>query len=55
MDDPLLVRRLQRVGDLSRVGETGFEGKRTVSDHLVEAFAFDELHDENVLPPRFFE
>ena len=48
VDDPLLVRRFQGLGDLPRERERFFEWKRAGSDLLVEALAFDELHDEKV-------
>ena len=55
VDDPLLVRRLERLGDLLRVGERFFEGERAGSEVLREVFALDELHDEKVAPGNFFE
>ena len=53
VDDPLLVRRLQRLGDLPRVEKEILrveEGRRAML--LVEVLALDELHDEKVARSR---
>ena len=48
MDDPLFVRRFQRLGDLAGKGKGFFDREGSGGDALVEALAFDELHDEEV-------
>ena len=52
MHDPLLVRRLQRLGDLPGVGERFFEWKRADASAHREVFPLDELHDEEMPPLR---
>ncbi len=46
MDDPLLVRRLERLGDLLRDGQRFVERDRALRDALREVVAFDQLHHE---------
>ena len=48
MDDPLLVRGLQRLGDLPGERKSLFEWKRAGGDALGEVVALDELHDEDM-------
>src|SRR5439155_19662786 len=55
MNDPLLVCRFQRVGNLSRDGETLVEWNRTACDALREILTLDQLHDERGDAIRFFE
>ena len=55
MDDPLLVRGFERLGDLGRDGERFVDGKRAARDALVQALAVDELEDEEQCPPRFLD
>ena len=52
VDDPFLVCRLQRLGDLPGVGEGFFEWKRAGQDALGEVVALDELHDQEVARKR---
>ena len=46
MNDALLVRRFERLGDLHGDRQRVVEGDRTVCDPLGEILAVDELHDE---------
>jgi len=46
MDDPLLVRGFQRLGDLLRNGERLIEGNRAAGDALRQVVALDEFHHE---------
>ena len=46
MDDPLLVRRRQRLGDLLRDWQRLVERNRSARDAVSEVFALDELHHE---------
>ncbi|MBK9376637.1 MAG: hypothetical protein IPN03_23695 [Holophagales bacterium] len=46
VDDPLVVGRFQRLGDLPGDGYGLFEGDGTALHPLGEVFALDELHDE---------
>ncbi len=55
MDDPLLVRRLECLGDLPRDGEGLVEGERAALQPLGEVFALDELHDEGAHAARLLE
>jgi hypothetical protein len=48
VDDPLLVRRLQRLGDLAGKRKRFFEWKRSGREAHREVFPLDELHDEEV-------
>ena len=48
---PLLVRRLQRLGDLPRDGERLVERERAARDALGQRLALDQLHDQAALPP----
>ena len=52
MDDPLVVRGFERLGDLLGDRECLVEGKRTAGDALVEALAVHELEDEELNPAR---
>ena len=55
MDDPLLVRRLQRLGDLLRDRQRLVERNRAARDPLGKVFALDELHHERADAARFFK
>ena len=55
MDDPLLVRRFERVGDLSRDRQRFVERNRAASNPHRQIVAFDELHDEGVHAAAIFE
>jgi hypothetical protein len=48
MDDALLVRRLDRVGDLLRDRQRLVDGNRPLRDPIGERRAFDQLHDQGV-------
>ena len=48
MDDPLLVRRLERLGDLLRDRQRLVERNRAPRDPLREILALDEFHDERL-------
>ena len=53
---PCLVRRFQRLGDLSRDGQGLVERNRTVRDAIRERRALDQFQDEGRMPcDRFFE
>ena len=49
MDDALLVRRLERVGDLPGDGPSVGQRHGPTGNHGREVFALDELHHERVL------
>ena len=55
MDDALLVRRFERLGDLPCDGECFVEGARTLCDALREVLALDEFHDEGRDPSGFLD
>ncbi len=46
MNDPLLVRGFERVGDLFRDGQSFVERNRTLRNALREIVALDEFHYE---------
>jgi hypothetical protein len=46
MDDALLVRRLERPGDLLRHRQRLVDGNRPVRDPIGGRRAFDQLHDQ---------
>jgi len=46
MDDPLLVRGFQRLGDLLRNGERLIDGNRAAGDALRQVVALDEFHHD---------
>src|SRR5262249_21426185 len=46
MDDAVLVRRFERVGDLPRHRQRVSGGDRSTRDPLRQILALDELHDE---------
>ena len=46
MNDPLLVRRFERLGDLLRDRQRLVERDRAARDPLREVLALDELHHE---------
>src|SRR4029453_11758856 len=48
MDDSLLVRRLERLGDLLGPRQRLVDGNRPLRDPIGERRAFDELHDQCV-------
>ena len=55
VDDPLLVRRLEGLGDLAGDGEGLVERERAALQPLGEVFALDELHDEGADAARLLE
>ena len=55
MDDPLLVRRFERLGDLLRDGQRFVERDRAARDALRQILALDELHHERLDAAAFFE
>ncbi len=55
VDDPLLVRGLERLGDLPRDGEGLVERERAALQPFGEVFALDELHDEGADAARLLE
>ena len=55
MDDALLVRRFQRVGDLLRDGERVGQRYWSTRDQHGEVVAFDELHDQRANAARVLE
>ena len=55
MDDPLLVRRFECLGDLPRNGQRFIERDRVPRDPLREIVAFDEFHHEGVCATRLLE
>ena len=48
VDDALLVRGFERIGDLARDGERLLERNRALLDPLGERLALDQLHDQVV-------
>ena len=55
MNDPLLVRRFERLGDLPRDRQRLVERNRAARDPLRQVLALDELHDERGDALGFFE
>ena len=55
MDDPLLVRRFERLGDLLRDRQRFVERDRAARDSLREILALDQFHDERAHTAGFFE
>ena len=55
MDDSLLVRRLEGLGDLAGDGEGLVERERPALQPLGEVLALDELHDEGAHAARLLE
>ena len=55
MDDPLLVRRLQCLGDLLRNGQGFVNWDGASRDALRQILALDELHDQRTDTVGFFE
>ena len=55
MNDTLLVRRFEPIGNLLRQREGFVQRKRTARDPLSERLAFDELHNEELSAFAFFE
>jgi hypothetical protein len=49
MDDPLLVRGFERLGDLLRDGESFVNSNWTARDSSIQALAVDELEHEELL------
>ena len=47
MDDPLLVRRFEGLGNLLRDGQGFVDGDRAAGDPLRQVLALDEFHDES--------
>ena len=54
MDDPLLVRRFERFGDLSRHRQRVGQRNRAARDPLRQVLALDELHDQRLDAVGFF-
>ena len=46
VDDALLMRRFQRVGDVDSDGGHPIDGKRTLLNQLLQRFAVEELHGD---------
>ena len=55
MDDPLLVGRFEREGDLLRNRQRLFERDRPLGDPIGERLAFDQLHHQGPYTVGFFE
>ena len=55
VNDPLLVRCLERLGDLRRDGQCVLERDRAAPQSLRQILAFDQLHDEGVHITGFFK
>ena len=55
MDDPLLVRGFERVGDLLRDRQRLIERNRAARNALRQVVALDEFHHERWTPLRLFE
>ena len=55
MDDALLVRRFERIGDLFRDRQRLVEGNRATANTLREIVALDEFHHERGHAPAFFQ
>ena len=55
VDDPVLVRRFERLGDLFRDRQRLLERDRPVRDARREVLAVDELHHERLLAARLLE
>ena len=55
MDDPLLVRRLERIGNLSGDLQCLVNRHRATPQPLSDGLAFDELHDQEMTTGGFFE
>ncbi len=54
MDDSLLVRRVECVGDLLRDGQDFIDRDRAAHNALRQIIALDELHHEGVHAGRLF-
>ena len=50
MDDVLVMRGLQRLGDLPPYFESISNGKRSTLQPIGEGLTIDQFHDEEVLP-----
>ena len=55
MNDPLLVRGLQRLGDLFRDRQRLIDRDRPAHDALGEIIALDQFHHERRDAPAFFK
>jgi hypothetical protein len=55
VDDPFLVRRLERFRYRMKERPRFLPGKRPARDALGESFPFDELHDEKEVLVRFLD
>ena len=55
VDDPLLVRRLQRLRDLLRDRQRVVEGDLSARDPLRQVLALDQLHDQGTDAARFLQ
>ena len=54
MDDPLLVRRFERLGDLRRHRQRVGQRDRAARDPLRQVLALDEFHDQRLDAVGFF-
>ena len=55
MDDPLFVRRLERVGDLRDDRQRLGERHRAPQQPIRQRLPLDQLHDQEMLAPRFLQ
>jgi hypothetical protein len=55
MNDPLLMRRFERVRDLFRDRQRFVDRDRPARNALRQVLAFDEFHREGPEAPAFFE
>ena len=55
VDDPLIVSRFERLGNLLRNRESFRERNRAFCDQLGKRRSFDKLHDQRMNPVRVFE
>ena len=54
MDDALLVRRFERLGDLLRDGQRLIDGNRPLRDAVGQRRSLDQLHDQSAVMPSLF-
>jgi len=55
MNDPLLVRRFERVGDLPRERQRLVERQSPARNPLRQILTLDQLHHERADTPRLFD
>ena len=55
MDDPLLVSRLQRIGNLTRDWQRLFERNRSMRNPVGQGWSLDELQHERADAVRFLQ